>query len=96
MTDPFAVLGVPEDAGDAAVRAAYVAAVERHPPDRDPEGFKAIRAAYEVLKDPRRRLELSLFGLGPPDRLADRAPPDAPLRHVGPDPWLRLIEEARR
>lgn len=49
--DPFAVLGLPPAVDDAAVRAAYRAVLRAHPPERDPEGFKRIRVAYEALRD---------------------------------------------
>ena len=54
--NPFTVLGLEETADDEAVRAAYLAAVRRSPPDRDPEGFRHIREAYEALQDYERRL----------------------------------------
>ena len=38
--NPFAALGIEENGGRRAVRAAYLAAVRRSPPDRDPEGFR--------------------------------------------------------
>lgn len=50
--DPFQVLGVSRDAGEAEVRARYLELVKQHPPDRDPEKFREIRAAYEAAKDP--------------------------------------------
>ncbi len=55
--DPFAVLGLEAAADDAAIRQAYRAAVQMHPPDRDAEGFRRVRAAYEALRDPRARME---------------------------------------
>lgn len=33
-----------------ALRRAYLRAVRRHPPERDPAGFDAVRSAYEVLQ----------------------------------------------
>jgi len=51
--DPFAVLGLEETVDDEAVRAAYVQALRTSPPDRDPEGFRRIRAAYEALREPK-------------------------------------------
>jgi hypothetical protein len=33
----------------ATIRAAYLAAVRRHRPETDPEGFKRVREAYELL-----------------------------------------------
>ena len=41
--NPFAVLGIEETADDESVRAAYLAAVRRSPPDRDPEGFQRVQ-----------------------------------------------------
>ena len=63
--DPFAVLAIEETADDEAVRAAYVHALRTSPPDRDPEGFRRIRAAYEALRDTESRLALRLFGPPP-------------------------------
>ncbi len=36
------------------LRRAYRAMVRTHPPDRDPEGFRKVRAAFEALQHPRR------------------------------------------
>jgi curved DNA-binding protein CbpA len=55
--DPHAILGVDLGADDAAIRAAYRAAVQAHPPERDPDGFRRVRAAFEALKDPVARVE---------------------------------------
>ena len=95
--NPFAVLGLDEDASDAAVRAAYLAAVRAHPPDRDPAGFQRVREAYDAIRDEDRRLDLRLFGPRPLDRLEAllEAFPDE-RRHVGPDPWLAVLRETRR
>jgi hypothetical protein len=59
--DPFYVLGVPEDATDEEVEARYQALLRRHAPDRDPEGFRVLRRAYEALRTPRGRIEARLF-----------------------------------
>ncbi len=50
--DPFLVLGVPQNAGESEVRARYLELVKQFPPERDPEKFREIRAAYEAAKDP--------------------------------------------
>ena len=34
------------------LRKAYLALVRQHPPDRDPEKFRDIHAAYQMLSDP--------------------------------------------
>jgi curved DNA-binding protein CbpA len=48
--DPFAVLGVTESADDGAIRRAYLRLVRQHPPERDPDGFRRVRAAYEAVR----------------------------------------------
>jgi curved DNA-binding protein CbpA len=65
MTDPYDVLGVPVHAGEADIRKRYLELVREFPPDRAPERFAAVRAAYEELRDPVRRLESRLLR---PDR----------------------------
>ena len=50
--DPFHVLGLPKDAGEAEVRARYLELVKQFPPDREPEKFREIRSAFEACKDP--------------------------------------------
>lgn len=67
MSDPYLVLGVPQDADDAAIQAAYLAGIRRWPPDRDPERFQALRAAYEAVRTRRDRLAHALFDATPPD-----------------------------
>ena len=49
MSDPYRVLGVSPDASLADIRRAYWEQIRLHPPERDPEAFKLIRAAYEQL-----------------------------------------------
>ena len=95
--NPFTVLGLEETADDEAVRAAYLAGVRKSPPDRDPEGFRRIREAYEVLQDHERRLALRLFGPPPLANLAELLDAFPTERHyVGPGPWLNILREARR
>ncbi len=61
MRDPFTVLGVDENAGDAEIRRRYLALVRDFPPDRAPERFQECRAAYEALGDERKRLAAKLL-----------------------------------
>jgi curved DNA-binding protein CbpA len=63
--DPYEILGLPASAGDADIKAAYLAAVRAHPPEREPETFKTIRAAYERLKTPELRLETDMLRIQP-------------------------------
>jgi DnaJ-class molecular chaperone len=59
--DPYAVLGVPPTADDAALRAAYLAKVQEYPPERCPKEFAAVRRAYELVKDFDSRVRYRLF-----------------------------------
>lgn len=61
MDDPYEILGLNTDAGEAEIRRRYLELVRDFPPDRAPERFTAIHAAYEALRDPARRLQAQLF-----------------------------------
>lgn len=61
MRDPFTVLGVADDADDPEIRRRYLALVREYPPDRAPERFQELRAAYDALSDERKRLETKLL-----------------------------------
>ena len=92
--DPMAVLGVSHDAGEEEIRAAYLAKVKEHPPDRSPAEFERIRDAYEALRDPRGRARVRLLAGDPSAPLAlllDGQP--NPRRFVGPEPWLAALKE---
>ncbi|MGQ9675610.1 MAG: J domain-containing protein [Chloroflexota bacterium] len=90
LTDanPYTVLGVEPDATSTEIRLAYLQRVREHAPERDPEGFKRVREAYETLRSPRKRAELTLLELrcGPAefdlDRLHDAPPPAFPARYL--------------
>lgn len=82
MSDPYLILGIGEDADDAAVETAYLQGIKRCPPDRDPQRFEALRAAYEALRTERARLAHELFDTSHPEPsdLLDRAVPVGPSR----------------
>jgi curved DNA-binding protein CbpA len=61
MNDPYEVLGLPRTADEAETRRRYLELVRQSPPDRDPSRFAEIRAAYDHVRDPVRRLEAQLF-----------------------------------
>jgi curved DNA-binding protein CbpA len=63
--DPYAVLGVGHTASLEEIKKAYFALVRQHPPEKDPEEFKRIRAAYEQLRDPRQRQQTDLLNWQP-------------------------------
>jgi curved DNA-binding protein CbpA len=61
MNDPYETLGLSTDAAEAEIRKRYLELVREFPPDRAPERFTAVHAAYEALRDPARRLHAQLF-----------------------------------
>jgi len=87
VTKPFhdarKLLGVEADSDASAIRRAWRKAVAASPPDRDPDGFRKAREAYELLSDPINRAEQLLSRpvpyLPPPSlpELPQPAPPHA-------------------
>jgi hypothetical protein len=76
-----AALGLGEAEDDAAgVKRAYRRALAAHPPDTDPDGFRRIRDAYELLRDPWARAEEILSQPLP------QAPPPQPPPAPPPPP----------
>ncbi len=69
MIDPYETLGIPPHADEKEIRDRYLALVREFPPDRAPERFASIRAAYDQLRDPAVRLQSQLFGMGKEDSL---------------------------
>jgi curved DNA-binding protein CbpA len=65
LIDPYAALGLGPSASLAEIKQAYFAQVRAHPPERDPEAFKQIRAAYDRLKTPEKKLETDMRRLEP-------------------------------
>lgn len=81
MNDPFATLGLPPDAGDEEIRSRYLELVRAHPPERSPQRFAEIRAAYDALRDPVARIKRQVFGFGENGSLDDVL---ASVRETGP------------
>lgn len=95
MTGPHDVLGLPAEADEAAVRRRYLELVREFPPERDPDRFAAIRAAYDELRDPTRHLSRRLFSSRTNDSFeALRSDLAKRLRtaHVGFEQLLTLAE----
>ncbi len=59
--NPYHVLGVPAEADDATIRAAYLKGVKEYPPDLHPTQFQAISSAYDRIRDEPARLNYFLF-----------------------------------
>src|SRR3990172_6666432 len=66
--DFYEVLGVPRDADEKTLKAAFRKLAMQHHPDRNPGDhtaeikFKEVSAAYECLKDPQKRAAYDRFG----------------------------------
>lgn len=67
--DPYEVLGLTAGADEATIRQTYLDLVRKFPPDREPEQFARVRAAYDALRDPVVRLESLLFNIRGTDTL---------------------------
>ncbi|HHY98593.1 MAG TPA: DnaJ domain-containing protein [Firmicutes bacterium] len=63
MENPYEVLGIEEDASIEEIKRAYLKLIRKFAPERHPDEFKRIRAAYEQLKDQRARAEVDVFRL---------------------------------
>jgi curved DNA-binding protein CbpA len=64
MSDPYAVLGLPPDSDDDAIRRRYLQLVRQFSPEQHPEKFAQVRRAYENLRDLNTRLRYRLFEAG--------------------------------
>ena len=88
--DARAALEIGADATPREVKRAYRRMTVAHPPDRDPEGFRRVREAYELLREPAlRALEMLSDrkpAVPPPHLDLPRAPRGATatalLRHI--------------
>lgn len=45
----YSILGISEKASDAEIKKAFFRLVRTHPPEKEPEKYKELRAAYETL-----------------------------------------------
>lgn len=71
MRNPYETLGVAQDASEAEIRGRYLQLVREFPPDRAPEKFAEIRAAFDQLRNPIVQIERKLFNLLAPDSIKD-------------------------
>jgi curved DNA-binding protein CbpA len=59
--DPYKTLSLEHGATEIEIKHAYFNKVREHSPERDPEAFKRIRAAYEALRSSGERAKTDLF-----------------------------------
>src|SRR5438876_11165393 len=94
--DPRQVLGIPPEASDEEIRAAYLRKVKEYPPDRAPREFERVRDAYDLLRDPRRRTQNMLLSVDPRKPLVSLLDGvKFERRFTGPEPWLALTREKK-
>ena len=75
MKTPFDILDVADDADDATIKKAYLRKVRQYTPERAPEQFQEVRAAFETIQTHKKRLKYQLFHHESPslDALLERA-----------------------
>jgi curved DNA-binding protein CbpA len=69
MHNAYETLGVTSDADEAELRSRYLQLVREFPPDRAPERFAEIRAAFDELRNPLAQLQRKLFSMETRDSL---------------------------
>jgi DnaJ domain len=87
------ILGVPANASEEDIRAAWLSKVKEFPPDRSPAEFEKIRDAYDTLRDPRKRAKAMLLSTtfaAPLVSLIDGQ--KARRTFVGPQPWREVLK----
>ncbi|MDR3334061.1 MAG: DnaJ domain-containing protein [Treponema sp.] len=62
MKNYYEVLGIEKTADFQQIKRAYFGLVRQYPPERFPEEFKELRAAYETLSDGQKRAEYDEIG----------------------------------
>ena len=60
MRKDYEILGVGEDADEKAIKKAYFKLIRKYSPEKDPEQFQEIRAAYERLLEEKDKPENSI------------------------------------
>lgn len=92
MIYPYLVLNLPEHAGAAEIRGAYLKGIREFPPEHRPVEFQRICAANELIKDEAARAKLRLFGMparGKRVKLAELVPETEEKRaRAGFDLWM--------
>ena len=95
ISDPYAVLEVDREAGDEQIRAAYLRKLKEYPPDRCPDEFENVRDSYDLLRDPRRRSQHTLFSCDPDAPLESLLDGADARNYAGSGPWLAVFKEKK-
>lgn len=88
--DPFVLLDVPLTASQAEIRRAYFVRVRQFPPERAPDDFKRVRAAYEQINTPQGQMDATMLRFNDADPEVPELPPATPIR-VNPGDVLRAL-----
>jgi len=110
--DPYESLGIHKGASDDEIKKSYRKLAMKHHPDKggDPEQFKKIQGAYDILSDPQKKQNLDQFGNvdGPPQNPFAGFPSDifsqmfggvprGPVRRANHDHEIKIsLEDAYR
>jgi curved DNA-binding protein CbpA len=97
MADAYQVLDLPPDSDDEAIRRRYLELVRQFPPEKYPERFAAVRAAYESLRNLDTRLRHRLFEVGKHesvDAIIEELTCRSPRRRVSLQTLLKTIKQA--
>ena len=70
MRKDYEILGIEENADERTVKKAYFKLIRTYSPEKDPERFQEIRAAYERLMENEEHPESSVQIEIPKDKLA--------------------------
>ncbi len=92
---PYMILEISPDSDDATIRRAYLSQIRRYPPERFPEEFQRIYAAYEQIQNEEARVAYQLFHHAPPSA-AEIAELAWPRNTRGKDTGKRLSADAFR
>jgi len=88
----YKTLKINLNADSETIRKAYLSLVKRHPPEKDPTGFKKISEAYEALKDEDARIYLEI-GVDAKGRDKTTSPHEAATEYYRADVDPRPVTE---
>lgn len=69
MAEPSEILGLDPNANEEQIRKRYLELVRQFPPDREPNRFAEIHAAYNELRDPIKRMRKRITGIALPETI---------------------------